>query len=207
MFSFFKNKAHPTQPPGQDGRRSPRLETATLSCELGTIVNISRHGVLVRSPGRFPLPPGADLHLELTAPADAVCVRARVVRVRPLKDGRAEVALDFSTLDDSERQAVENLARYGKRRAPGTPVDEGHRERLVAALRMPDYYQVLGVPPGTPPNEVHLAYRALARTHHPDVCKDPGAHERFCLINKAHETLTDPDKRPAYDDLYKLRAA
>ena len=55
--------------------------------------------------------------------------------------------------------------------------------------------------------DVQRAYRALARQYHPDVCREDGAVQRFCLINEAHETLGEQDKRAAYDALYALRNA
>ena len=55
--------------------------------------------------------------------------------------------------------------------------------------------------------EIHKAYRELARKYHPDVCREQGAQERFCLINDAHDTLAKPEKRVAYDAAYALRNA
>ena len=55
--------------------------------------------------------------------------------------------------------------------------------------------------PGAGEAEIKTAYRRLARKHHPDVSKEPGAEERFKAINEAYEALRDPDKRAAYDQL------
>ena len=53
---------------------------------------------------------------------------------------------------------------------------------------------------GTPmTREIKKAYRNLARKYHPDVCKEPGAEERFKRINEAYSTLSDPQKRAQYD--------
>ena len=65
---------------------------------------------------------------------------------------------------------------------------------------MADYYETLGVPRSAEEREIRLAYRRLARQHHPDV--NPGdetAAERFKSINAAYEVLSDPDKRARYD--------
>ncbi|MBN1774407.1 MAG: DnaJ domain-containing protein [Deltaproteobacteria bacterium] len=62
-----------------------------------------------------------------------------------------------------------------------------------------DYYKVLEVPRDAKPEEITKAYRRLARKHHPDVCKDPGAEEQFKRINEAHQVLSDPEKRKRYD--------
>jgi curved DNA-binding protein len=62
-----------------------------------------------------------------------------------------------------------------------------------------DYYEVLGVPRTANAEELQQAYRRLARRHHPDVNKDPGAEDRFKEVNEAYQVLSDPDTRARYD--------
>ena len=63
-----------------------------------------------------------------------------------------------------------------------------------------DHYDVLGVDPGAPPDEIKRAFRDLARRYHPDVAgDDPFAEERFKEINAAYAVLADPRKRRYYD--------
>ncbi|GIX46993.1 MAG: curved DNA-binding protein [Candidatus Tectimicrobiota bacterium] len=57
-----------------------------------------------------------------------------------------------------------------------------------------DYYAILGVPRNATQEEIHRAYRKLARKYHPDVNKDPGAEEKFKEIGEAYEVLKDPEK-------------
>ncbi|MFY9635346.1 J domain-containing protein [Pseudarthrobacter sp. BIM B-2242] len=68
----------------------------------------------------------------------------------------------------------------------------------------PDYYDVLGVKPAASPQEISRAYRALMRTHHPDL--DDGAAEggelsrrELLQIMQAFSVLRDPAQRAAYD--------
>ena len=50
-------------------------------------------------------------------------------------------------------------------------------------------------------DQIKKAYRKLAREHHPDMSKAPGAEARFKEVAEAYATLKDPDKRAAYDEL------
>ena len=64
----------------------------------------------------------------------------------------------------------------------------------------PDYYALLGVEPDATMAQIKKAYRKLARQHHPDTNPgDPQAAARFREITEAYDTLTDPERREAYD--------
>jgi molecular chaperone DnaJ len=63
-----------------------------------------------------------------------------------------------------------------------------------------DYYQVLDVPRTATEADIKKAYRRLAMKFHPD--RNPGDHEaeeKFKEAKEAYETLTDAQKRAAYD--------
>ncbi|MBV8292021.1 MAG: DnaJ domain-containing protein [Mycobacterium sp.] len=62
-----------------------------------------------------------------------------------------------------------------------------------------DYYEALGVSRDATTEQIQQAYRKLARKHHPDVNKDPGAEDRFKEISEAYHVLSDPDTRKRYD--------
>jgi DnaJ-class molecular chaperone len=65
-----------------------------------------------------------------------------------------------------------------------------------------DYYATLGVGKDATQADIKKAFRRLARENHPDVNKDdPKAERRFKEISEAHEVLSDPEKRKAYDQL------
>ncbi|MBV9003853.1 MAG: J domain-containing protein, partial [Solirubrobacterales bacterium] len=64
----------------------------------------------------------------------------------------------------------------------------------------PDYYKILGVGKNASDAEIKKAYRKLARKYHPDQNGgDKKAEERFKEISQAHDVLSDPEKRKAYD--------
>jgi len=66
---------------------------------------------------------------------------------------------------------------------------------------MTDHYETLGVAQNATPDEIKKAYRALAKKYHPDQNPDrEDAEARFKEITAAYETLSDPEKRAAYDN-------
>lgn len=58
------------------------------------------------------------------------------------------------------------------------------------------HYQTLGVDKNATPDDIKKAYRKLASQHHPDRGGDTA---KFQTIQAAYETLSDPNKRAAYD--------
>ncbi|KAM0278312.1 hypothetical protein ACHAQH_005231 [Verticillium albo-atrum] len=64
-----------------------------------------------------------------------------------------------------------------------------------------DYYKILQIGKDADDTQIKKAYRKLAIVHHPD--KNPNdehAAERFKDIGEAYETLSDSQKRAAYDN-------
>ncbi len=68
-------------------------------------------------------------------------------------------------------------------------------------VQFKNYYDILGVSRNASKEEIHRAYRKLARKFHPDINKEAGAEDKFKEINEAHEVLKDPEKRKRYDQL------
>lgn len=64
-----------------------------------------------------------------------------------------------------------------------------------------DFYETLGIPRNADEAEIKKAYRNLARKFHPDVCKDPGAEDKFKHINEAYSVLSDDEKKRQYDNM------
>jgi DnaJ-class molecular chaperone len=60
-------------------------------------------------------------------------------------------------------------------------------------------YDILGISGSASGEDIKKAYRARAKTVHPDRNDDPHAHEEFLLIKAAYEILIDPLRRAAYD--------
>jgi curved DNA-binding protein len=73
-------------------------------------------------------------------------------------------------------------------------------------MKYKDYYAILGLERGASAQDIKKAYRRLARKYHPDVSKEADAEERFKEVAEAYETLKDPEKRAAYDQLGRHQA-
>ncbi|AHI01252.1 DnaJ domain-containing protein [Kutzneria viridogrisea] len=65
--------------------------------------------------------------------------------------------------------------------------------RTVAGV---DYYELLEVKPGASQAEIKSAHRSLVKVLHPDA---GGSQIMFRLVQEAYETLSDPERRAAYD--------
>lgn len=68
-------------------------------------------------------------------------------------------------------------------------------------MKYKDYYKIMGLDKKATAEEIKKAYRKLARKYHPDVSKEPNSEEKFKEVSEAYETLKDPEKRAAYDQL------
>jgi curved DNA-binding protein len=66
-----------------------------------------------------------------------------------------------------------------------------------------DHYEFLQISPNAQPDTIHRVYRFLAARFHPDN-PETGDPEKFLLLNRAFEVLSDPEQRAEYDA--KLRS-
>ncbi len=61
---------------------------------------------------------------------------------------------------------------------------------------MPDLYKVLGVRKNASKESIRKAYKKAAMKAHPDT---GGSQEKFALVKRAHDILTDEERRAKYD--------
>lgn len=82
---------------------------------------------------------------------------------------------------------------------PDSPRDTGQATTTL--------YAVLAVKRSASGTDIRTAYRRMARQWHPDVCREPDAHERFIRIQQAYDVLKDPRLRARYDAGLQLEQA
>jgi curved DNA-binding protein len=73
-------------------------------------------------------------------------------------------------------------------------------------MKYKDYYKTLGLERKASADDIKKAYRKLAHHYHPDISKEKDAENKFKDIAEAYQTLKDPEKRSAYDQLGQPQA-
>ena len=81
---------------------------------------------------------------------------------------------------------------------------------MISEVQLPDYYQLLGVQPGMTQKEIDLAYQKLiskfdSSEGQPDSVDQPTLKERIEMAQEAYDTLSNKQKREAYDAVVEVK--
>ncbi len=195
-------------PPAAERRRQERHATTTVACHLGDVVDLNSDGMRIVSAVRPPVKLGQIAPLSIEAGGQRLSVSGQIVRIRRKSLRKFDIGVRFVDVSKSMSAALHSIALFGFVKIDSTKNGQKKRNsssegggRVVATL--PDYYAALGVAPGASAEEIHRAFRLLARTYHPDVCREEDAAIKFQAIKSAYDVLRDAKKRASYD----LRAA
>ncbi len=103
---------------------------------------------------------------------------------------------------------VRHSARKGNLWQVGLELDESSRSTRSSPEMEDarDYYEFLQISPGAQTETVHRVYRFLASRYHPDN-PETGDAEKFLLLNRAYEVLSEPMRRAQYDEFLRTRPA
>ena len=69
-----------------------------------------------------------------------------------------------------------------------------------------DYYELLQISPNAEMETIQRVHKMLVGRYHPDNI-ETGNLDQFLLLNSAFETLSSPELRAAYDEIYNQRKA
>lgn len=209
--------AGPTRPRAHD-----RVNAVGLSCHLGEVLDMSAGGMRVSREGKPAVERGSVLQIALKSATQKIQVGARVVWLRRTSWKRWELGLQFIGVAPGVAEALVELAKFGYvaprsvRAAPaaGTPAAppaaaqagrpgpaEPKPAVSASVVEVEDLYAAMGIQRSASAEDVHRAYRRMARELHPDVNKSPDAPARFTHLSKAYSVLRDPEKRRRYDAL------
>lgn len=176
----------------QEGRAKATIAEFNRSLYLALIEHLEQptFKVLTDPETGFPVTATHRLqhYLELATPEEEVIYFTTVLGYALQAD--ADTAL---TIAAHFASPLAELSGNVLRRVFGPPRGASGANRPRSA----DYYNVLQVSPDAEPEVIDMAYKALAKKHHPDVGGDV---EKMKLINEAYHVLRDPVRRQEYDE-------
>jgi hypothetical protein len=154
----------------------------------------------LRAGVRGPLPLLVQDRVVLIQNIEGLAERNPKVLFTPERDG-AGIVVSGVVNERAANMRDSRLCSQGcgwSRKANGQfQVETDSSEAVSVSFGMRSLYEILGVSPSAPPEVIRAAYRALAKTHHPDGSK--ADKEKFLELKRAHDILMDPDQRANYD--------
>lgn len=200
---------------GQPHRtRAERYETHGFQCPFGELMDLSRTGCKVLVGRRPEVHVNQVIPMTLRTQFQQLMVSGRVAWVRKLRQGWS-MGVQFVNLTPDLEEALELLARhgfvdagsFGPSRGVRNAKPPGERPKpiITAEVEVEDLYAMLEVSPKADAEDLHRAYRAMAKKYHPDVNGSLAAAQRFDDMRKAYSILSDPRSRARYDEMYARR--
>lgn len=200
-------------------RADERINATGVSCHLGQVLDISAGGMRVRTEGTPGVAKGEQCNFGVRSSRHQVSVRGQVMWMKRVGWKNYELGVRWLNATSVHVQLLLQLARYGfvtieETKGDPPPPSGGssnsnssggsngtHDARSQPATQVEDLYAVLSVARTAKLEEIHAAFRALARKLHPDVNKEAGAQEKFTEVSKAYSVLRDAENRRRYDIL------
>ncbi len=203
-------------------RADDRHRTHALAALGGSLVDLSTGGMRVRTHSRPDVKPGSTYRVEIKSTSQCVRLTAKVVWVRrtSVLSRAHEFGVRFIDMKPGMERLLEHWAVYGfipsaDSKGATINVNQGASTAPASVPPMTDsagdtfpcFYSILGVTPDSCQAEIHSAYRRLAKTLHPDVCREEDAADRFAFIARVYQVLGEPESRRKYDAAVAQRAA
>lgn len=142
------------------------------------------------------------MNLALVAPIKP----GAIITVRgKLGDERIEISrratINWCTEDPKGgyRAGLEFLDMESARSSGYSSDQSDYKQQTVASqFQAQDYYEIMQLSPNADDETIHRVYRLLAQRYHPDNAGS-GNSELFLQLTEAFQTLSDPERRAAYD--------
>jgi len=203
-------------------RLRQRFNPVGLSCRLGDVIDLSATGARIRCTTKPAIQLGDGIRLSISNGTSKIEIRASVVWVRRVRESKAlfDLGLNFIELTPELIADLVEMARFGflrpKPAAAATATSGGPAKAsgssssaktrpasdsgaVTASIEVEDLYAVLGVPSIATSDQIHTAFRLLARKLHPDRNKAADADQQFARVSKAYSVLRDAELRRRYD--------
>ncbi len=97
--------------PGPENRRKGRLRPKFLTCNLGTVADLSASGVRVAAKGKVQVKPGQEIVLTLNTRHRPTAIKSSVVWVKEQSHWRHEIGLRFEEITPEIRATLNAVAR------------------------------------------------------------------------------------------------
>jgi len=190
-------------------RSAERYSTQGLRTAEGEIKDMSKTGMRVAFAGRPPFRQGDVREFGLRSAGKQIKVTGRVAWVRrsSLFNKDFSAGVQFVNVPEHVSRGLAAIAEHGFIPDPkqATIAGGGQASEQPASNRVRvqviDLYDILGVDDRASTEQIHEAYRKLAKTTHPDISDEPDAAEKFELISKAFRVLKDDEARKGYDNM------
>lgn len=141
------------------------------------------------------------LSVTLVAPIKA----GAIIQVRgKLGDERVEISRRATILWCNEdpnggyRMGLEFLDMHARKDDHSSRQSDYKTHNVASDFQDVDNYEIMQLSPNADHETVHRVYRLLAQRYHPDNA-ETGNAELFVQLTEAFQTLSDPEKRAAYD--------
>uniref|UniRef100_A0A182VQV1 J domain-containing protein n=1 Tax=Anopheles minimus TaxID=112268 RepID=A0A182VQV1_9DIPT len=165
------------------------IELATYALKMGNIEKAEK--MLKKSQSLYPLAQAEEL-LKRVKAAGSKASSGNTARTGGTADGASSTRRRTVQRDEEKPAEPKLNVDYTQEQA----------NAVKRVQKCKDFYEVLGVSKEATDSEIKKCYKKHALQLHPDKNKAPGAMEAFKSLGNAVETLTDPQKRKAYD-LYR----
>ena len=192
-----------------DRRCDERHENNALSCQIGSVVNISSSGMRLKCESKPPIKVGQIIDIKLDSGSQRVSVQASVIWIKRRGFRSFIVGMQFVNISDSLKERIDTLGKFGyidleaatpkKQSKSDDPGKRRSKPPIKATVKLPDYYAILGVGQDATASQIKKAYHKMLHKYHPDSVKSNSFTAELTKVNQAYSILRSNQSRRTYD--------